>query len=98
MNVLTQPYERPRAAVEDNFLATLDQPYDLAAGVSRDGGNQVNLAAFLRAHPSGRAPVWALANNNVGPRVWNATSPGDLVLFYGFREVFAYGVMTSKVY
>lgn len=97
-NVLTQPYRRPPVAAEDNYLRTLDQPFDLAAAVRKHGQGQVALAAFLRAHPSGAATVWALANNSVGPRVWRATQPGDLVLFYGNREVYAYGFVSSKVY
>ena len=92
INVLTQPYRRPTVATEDNYLQTLERPFDLQAAVRRDGHGQVALTAFVRSHPSGSSRIWALANNTVGPGVWAALQPKDLVLFYGHNEVYAYGV------
>ena len=98
MNILTQPYRRPTQRRDDNFAATIEQPFDLPSAVAAHAGGQIDLTDYLTAHPNGLAPLWALANNTIGPRVWGRLSIGDLVLFYGDRHVYAYGFVDSKVH
>lgn len=99
MNVLTQPYKRRSNPAEDHYLTTLVEPYDLLKRVREAGaGDAVNLTAFLRAHPDGRALLWALKNNRTGRTQWPRLTPNDLVLFYGNSYVYAYGRVTAKAF
>lgn len=97
MNVVTQPYARPRPHKPDNFATTMAQPYDLPAKVAEENAQDVvDLTAYMEAHPDGKAHLWALASNSVGPRIWAKMKKGDLVLFYGNSYVYAYGFIASR--
>lgn len=99
MSIVTQPYRRPSDARLDHYLTTLTSPYDLAGRVDEVGASDlVNLTAFLRAHPTGEARIWALRDNRVGRSVWPAMRRNDLVLFYGNGQVYAQARVTAKVY
>jgi hypothetical protein len=71
--------------------------YDLKSAVAI-AGLDVDLSDFLEAHPSGRAPIWALRNNSIGPRIWRQMAPDDLVIFYGNKEIYAWGFVSAKVH
>ena len=96
MNVVTQPYKRPRNSAEDNFLVTLEREFDLLSAATSSGKN-IDLTDFLIAHPSGRAKIWAVGISKPALRAWGKIEIGDLVLFYGDGAVYAYGTISAKV-
>lgn len=95
VNVVTQPYRRPRNRAVDNYLMTLAHEYDLVRAVTESGAT-VDLSQFLAAHPAGKARIWAVGVSTAAKRAWAKMAPGDLVLFYGHNEVFACGTLASK--
>ena len=90
-NVVTQPV----GSALDNYAVTLAVDYDLVDAVRRAGA-AVDLSDFLRAHPSGRARIWAVGTSKPALRAWSRMAPGDLVLFYSNNEVCAFGTLASK--
>jgi len=95
--MITQPYRRPNSFAIDNYLVTLAQEFDLAGAVRKAGaGSRVDLREFLIAHPNGKARIWAVGVSAPAKRVWEKMRVGDLVLFYGANEVYAYGTLASK--
>lgn len=98
-NLLTQAYRRPRNPVEDNFLVTLSKDFDLISSLQKAGiSSTVDTSSFLRAHPNGKARLWAVSTSEAGKRAWSKISAEDLVIFYGNAEIYAYGTIASKVY
>lgn len=98
-NLITQPYRRPNRSDEDNYLVTLAKEFDLVGAVkSRGASAKVNLQSYLKAHPSGKARLWAVGNSAPGKRAWEKMSIGDLVVFYGSNEIYAYGEIASKTH
>lgn len=96
-NVITQPYRRSQILEEDNYLVTLAKEFDLVTAVESAGANsKVNLDNFLNSHPSGKAKLWAVGPSAPGKRAWERISKGDLVVFYGGNEIYAYGEIASK--
>jgi len=95
-NVVTQPYNRPANIDEDNYLVTLAEEYDLAGRVVETGA-EVDLTEFLKAHPTGKARIWAVGISRPAERAWLRKEVGDLVLIYGSGEVYAYGTISAKV-
>lgn len=96
--LITQPYRRPGNSATDNFLTTLAEEVDLVGLVNRfSAPGTVNLDAFLTAHPNGRSRIWALRQTRPARGVWPKIQEGDLVVFYGYGEVYAYGTVSSKV-
>jgi hypothetical protein len=98
VGMITQPYRRPNDFATDNYLVTLSHEYDLA-GVIRKAGleSQIDLSDFLTAHPNGKARIWAVGVSAPAKRAWEKMRVGDLVLFYGANEVYAYGILSSKI-
>ena len=95
--MITQPYRRPNSFAIDNYLVTLAQEFDLAGAVRKAGvESRVDLREFLIAHPNGKARIWAVGMSAPAKRVWEKMRVGDLVLFYGANEVYAYGTLASK--
>ena len=95
--LITQPYRRPNRVDEDNYLVTLSSEFDLRRHVEEAGiSASVDLSGFYGAHPTGRARLWAVRDTRIGRSVWSKTSAGDLVLFYGYGAVYAYGFVGSK--
>jgi hypothetical protein len=97
VNVVTQPYRRPQNRSIDNYLVTLASKFDLKKAVQTSGAT-VDLNDFLAAHPTGAAHIWAVGISPAALRAWARMTPGDLVLFYGHGEIFAYGTLASKTY
>ena len=98
-NVVTQPYRRPNDPREDNYLATLAVDFDLQSAIQAQGvTGKIKLDRFLIAHPSGRSRLWAVHGNGPGIRAWEKMSEGDLVVFYGNGEIYAYGEISSKIF
>lgn len=96
-NVLTQPYRRPTDTREDNYLVTLAKEYDLLSAIKLAGKeNLLDVSDFVRAHPSGKARIWAVGNSAPAKRAWNKLEVGDFVIFYGRNEIYAYGKVGSK--
>ncbi len=97
VGMITQPYRRPNSFAIDNYLVTLAQEFDLAGAVRKAGlESRVDLKDFLAAHPNGKARIWAVGVSAPAKRVWEKMRVGDLVLFYGANEVYAYGILASK--
>ena len=97
VGMITQPYRRPNSFAIDNYLATLAQEFDLAGAVRKAGvESRVDLRDFLAVHPTGKARIWAVGVSAPAKRVWGKMRVGDLVLFYGANEVYAYGILASK--
>lgn len=95
-NVITQPYKRPRIVDADNYRVTLSQEFDLKNAVAAAGSN-VDLTDFLKAHPSGKARIWAVGISRPALRAWEKIAVGDLVLIYGDGAIYAYGTVSSKI-
>lgn len=99
MNLLLQPYRRPREADQDNFLTTVINPFDLQAAVrERPANEKPDLTNFLAKHPTGVAPIWALGNNRSGRSIFDKLDEGDLVLFHGSNVIYAYAHVSAKVH
>jgi hypothetical protein len=97
VGMITQPYRRPNSYSIDNYLVTLAKEFDLAGAVRKAGlESRVDLRDFLDAHPSGKARIWAVGVSAPAKRVWEKMRIGDLVLFYGANEVYAFGNIASK--
>jgi 5-methylcytosine-specific restriction protein A len=97
-NLVTQPYRRPARTPEDNYLVTLAKTIDLPKAVEAAGETiNVDLADYLAAHPDGKARIWATNHSGPGTRAWQKMRAGDLVVFFGNGEVYAYGTVASKV-
>lgn len=97
-NLITQPYRRPRNISEDNYLVTLATKFDLVAAVKAAGADsKVDLSNFIKAHPSGKSNLWAVGTSAPGKRAYEKMSIGDLVIFYGNSEIYAYGEVSSKL-
>ena len=95
--MITQPYRRPSGGQPDNYLVTLAQEFDLAGLVHRKGLEpRIDLRDFLLAHPSGKARIWAVGISAPANRAWEKMQLGDLILFYGANEVYAFGTLASK--
>ena len=96
-NLITQPYRRPSDPAQDNYLVTLATEIDIPELLKKYGvENQVDLTEFIAAHPTGKARIWAVHGNAPGLRVWSKITAGDLVVFYGNNEIYAYGEISSK--
>ena len=96
-NLITQPYRRPKKITEDNYLVTLAKEFDLVSAVKSAGvSSRVDLKNFIQAHPSGNSKLWAVGTSAPGKRAYEKMVPGDLVVFYGSSEIYAYGEVSSK--
>lgn len=99
MNLLLQPYARPRDKNDDNYLLTLAKNYDLRSTVQKSNSiEKPDLTEFLEAHPDGKAKIWALGNSANSKSVFSKLDIGDLVLFHGKNLIYGYGVISSKIY
>ncbi len=99
VNVVTQPYRRPKDSREDNYLVTLAREFDLLSAIKSAGAtSRVNVKDFLKAHPSGLARIWAVRTSGPGIRAAKKMEVGDVVVFYGENEIYAFGEIASKVY
>ena len=96
--LVTQPYARPKNPGTDNYLTTLQEPYDLVGSVARAGAStRVDLRDFLAAHPDGCARIWAIGVSKVAQRIWPLIQVGDMVVLFGHSEIYAFGYVASKV-
>jgi len=96
LGVLLQPYARPKNPNRDNYLVTLASEYDLQRRVTEVGAN-VDLTEFVRAHPTGKARIYSVGVTRPALQAWQNLNPGDLVLFWGHKAVWAYATVSSKV-
>jgi len=91
MNLLLQPYARPRDKNDDNYLLTLAKNYDLRGTVQKSNSyEKPDLTNFLEAHPDGKAKIWALGNSANSKSVFSKLDIGDLVLFHGKNLIYGY--------
>ncbi len=99
MNLLLQPYARPRDKNDDNFLVTLAKNFDLRGVVEKSNSlEKPDLSEFLESHPDGKAKIWALGNSANSKSVFSKLQKGDLVLFHGKNLIYGYGVVSAKIY
>jgi 5-methylcytosine-specific restriction protein A len=97
-NLITQPYRRPKNSNDDNYLVTLAKEFNLVSAVKAAGvATKVNLSNFMNVHPSGKSRLWAVGTSAPGKRAYEKMTPGDLVVFYGSSEIYAYGEISSKL-
>ena len=97
MNLLLQPYSRPGRIEQDNFVRTLSKPFDLLRVVkTSNSGSRPDLTEFLKAHPDGKARIWALGDNSNSRSVFQKIDVDDLVLFHGKNLIYAYGYISAK--
>ena len=97
MNLLLQPYARPSKTINDNYLITIANKFDLLNAVNNSSSaTKPDLSEFLLAHPDGKAKIWALGENSNSKAVYSKIKVGDLVLFHGDKLIYGYGVISSK--
>jgi len=99
VNLLVQSYKRPKSKIEDNFIFTVANDFDLLGEVEKSNSIiKPDLNDFLRSHPEGIAKIWALKSTSKSKTIFTKLQEGDLVLFHGKSLIYGYGTISSKIF
>jgi 5-methylcytosine-specific restriction protein A len=99
MNLLIQHYAQPKNDIDNNFVATIANSFDLLAAVENSkSDNKPDLTEFLTIHPDGKSKIWALGENRNNRAIFGQLHKGDLVLFHGNSKIYAYGEIECKMH